>query len=98
MDVAATINRVKAEFKEYLRAERPDWAENTVATYVADAFYASKNGVFPSFWKAFENDETLDAVSSRAITFTNRNAASIGIFAPFAGSNAALGRSRNPFR
>ncbi len=49
MDVAATINRIKAEFKEYLRAERPDWAENTVATYVADAFYASKNGVFRAF-------------------------------------------------
>ncbi|MBQ9798901.1 MAG: AAA family ATPase [Thermoguttaceae bacterium] len=61
MDVAATIKRVKAEFKEYLRAERPERAENTVATYVADAFYAYKNAVFPSFWKTFESDETLDA-------------------------------------
>jgi hypothetical protein len=61
MDVVATINRVNAEFKEYLRAERPDWSENTVATRVADACYAYKNALFPSFWKTFENDASLEA-------------------------------------
>ncbi len=76
MDVAATINRVKAEFKEYLRAERPDSAENTVATYVADAFYASKNGVFPSFWKTFENDETLDAAREALFDYLENDVAS----------------------
>lgn len=72
MDVVATINRVKAEFKEYLRAERPDWAENAVATYVADAFYACKNSVFPSFWQTFENDATFEAAKAALLDyFTN---------------------------
>lgn len=61
MDVAATIDRVKEEYKAFLRAERPEIAENTVATCVADAFYACKNAVFPSFWQTFENDASLEA-------------------------------------
>ncbi|MBP3531920.1 MAG: AAA family ATPase [Thermoguttaceae bacterium] len=67
MDVAATIGRVKEEYKAFLRAERPEIAENTVATCVADAFYACKNAVFPSFWQTFENDATLEA--ARATLF-----------------------------
>ena len=67
MDVVATIERVKEEYKAFWRAKRPDWADKFVGARVADAFYAYKNAVFPSFWKTFENDATLEA--ARATLF-----------------------------
>lgn len=43
MDVGATVSEVCKEYKDYLREQNPEWAENTVKTHVSDAFYIWNN-------------------------------------------------------
>ena len=40
MDNTSTISAVRAEYKEYLREQHPEWSDNTLKTHVSDAFYA----------------------------------------------------------
>lgn len=60
MDIGTTISEVRKEYKEYLRENHPDWAENTVKTHVSDAFYIWNNTLLPSFWKTLINDESME--------------------------------------
>ena len=60
MDIGTTISEVWKEYKEYLRENHPDWAENTVKTHVSDAFYIWNNTLMPSFWKTLMNDESME--------------------------------------
>ena len=61
MDIGNTVSKVRKEYKEYLRENHPDWAESTVSTRVSDAFYLYQNTIALSFWKCFENDESMAA-------------------------------------
>lgn len=61
MDIQSTITRVKGEYKDYLRQAHPDWAESTVNTHVADAFYLYQNTIALSFWKCLEDDASMAA-------------------------------------
>ncbi len=59
MDTNDKIREIRAEFKEYLANEHPDWTEITVNTRVSDAFYIWNNTVMPGFWKVFVSDESM---------------------------------------
>lgn len=61
MDIQETISRVRREYKDYLREQNPEWAENTLSTHVSDAFYLYQNTIALSFWKCFENDDSMAA-------------------------------------
>ena len=60
MDIGATVSEVRKEYKEYLREQHPEWAENTVKTHVSDAFYIWNNTLLPSFWKTLIDDESME--------------------------------------
>lgn len=61
MDNSTTVSRVRNEYKEYLRKKHPDWAESTLKTHVADAFYLYQNTIALSFWKCFDDDASMTA-------------------------------------
>lgn len=60
MDVGATVSAVRKEYKDYLRDNNPDWAENTLKTHVSDAFYLWNNTLVPSFWKTLVDDDSIE--------------------------------------
>lgn len=60
MDIGTTIGEVRREYKDYLKDNHPNWAENTVKTHLSDAFYLYQHTLVPSFWKLFIDDETMD--------------------------------------
>lgn len=60
MDIGTTIKAVRNEFKDYLRRVHPDWADSTLNPHVSDAFYIWNNTLKASFWKSFENDESME--------------------------------------
>lgn len=59
MDIGTTISRVKNEYREYLREKHPDWAESSLKTHIADAFYLYQNTIALSFWKCFADDASM---------------------------------------
>ena len=61
MDIGNTVSRVRREYKEFLREIHPEWAESTVSTHVSDAFYLYQSNIVLSFWKCFENEESMTA-------------------------------------
>ena len=69
MDVGTTISRVKNEYKEYLREKHPDWAESTLKTHIADAFYLYQNTIALSFWKCFADDASMAAAKEDIHTY-----------------------------
>ena len=60
MDIGSTIAEVRKEYKDYLQAKNPLWAESTVKTHVSDAFYIWNNTLLPSFWKTLIDDESME--------------------------------------
>lgn len=60
MDIQATINKARKEYKAYLRETYPDWVDNTVNTHASDAFYLYQNNILPSFWKSLETDASME--------------------------------------
>ena len=60
MDISGTVSKVRKEYREYLSEKHPEWTGSTVSTYVSDAFYSYQNTIVLSFWKCFENDETME--------------------------------------
>lgn len=60
MDIGATVSEVRKEYKDYLREQHPEWAENTVKTHVSDAFFIWNNTLLPSFWKTLIDDESME--------------------------------------
>lgn len=63
MDVGATIKAVRNEYKDYLRRKNPNWSESTVSTYASDSFYVWNNTICLSFWKCFEDEQSMEAAS-----------------------------------
>lgn len=61
MDLSNTVNRVRKEYKEYLRDNHPDWSDSTLRTHVSDAFYLYQNTIALSFWKCFADDASMAA-------------------------------------
>lgn len=60
MDIGSTIREVRKEYKEYLKENHPEWAENTLKTHVSDAFYIWNNTLLPSFWKTLIDDDSME--------------------------------------
>lgn len=69
MDIQETISRTRRDYKDYLRKKHPEWAESTLNTHVSDAFYLYQNTIALSFWKCFENDETMDAARQAILEY-----------------------------
>jgi len=59
MDNTATISAVRAEYKEYLREQHPEWTDNTLKTHVSDAFYAYNHTLTISFWKSLYDEDSM---------------------------------------
>jgi len=53
------INRLRREFREYLRETKPSWSDNSISVCSSDSFYAFNNNVGVDFWDIFSNDEKL---------------------------------------
>lgn len=69
MDIHATVTRVRNEYKEYLRAQHPEWSESSIKTHASDAFYLWNNTIAVSFWKVFENDQTMSAAGDELYAY-----------------------------
>lgn len=69
MDIQETISRARKDYKDYLREKHPDWAESTLSTHVSDAFYLYQNTIALSFWKCFENDESMAAAKQDMLEY-----------------------------
>lgn len=69
MDLQDTITRVRKEYKDYLREKHSDWAESTLSTHVSDAFYLYQNTIALSFWKCFENDESMSEAKAELLDY-----------------------------
>lgn len=69
MDIQETISRARKDYKDYLREKHPDWAESTLSTHVSDAFYLYQNTIALSFWKCFENDESMAAAKQDILEY-----------------------------
>lgn len=69
MDIQETISRARRDYKDYLREKHPDWAESTLSTHVSDAFYLYQNTIALSFWKCFENDESMAAAKQDILEY-----------------------------
>jgi len=53
------FNKLKNEFKIYLRESNPNWSESFVSTICSDAFFALNNNVGVDFWASLVSEETL---------------------------------------
>ncbi len=53
------IEKLRSEFKEYLRATHPDWSENSVSMHYSDAFYAFNNNIGLDFWSCFTSESAM---------------------------------------
>ena len=60
MDSFEKIKELKAEYKNYLTEQHPDWADSSVNTHVSDAFYIWNNSVLPGFFKVFQSEESME--------------------------------------
>lgn len=60
MDNTSTISAVRAEYKEYLREQHPEWSDNTLKTHVSDAFYAYNHTLTISFWKSLYDEASME--------------------------------------
>lgn len=53
------LQRLRSEFRTYLRETHPDWSENTVSMHSSDAFYPYNNNIGIDFWSCFTSEEAL---------------------------------------
>lgn len=60
MDIGTTIKEVRLEYKNYLKEQHPDWADNSIKTHVSDAFYIWNNTLLPYFWKTLIDDQSME--------------------------------------
>jgi len=59
------FDKLREEFKSYLREKNRDWRDNTVSTTWSDAFYALNNNVGVDFWAALTGEEGVLQVRDR---------------------------------
>ena len=77
MDIGTTVSAVRKEYKEYLRAKHPDWAENTLKTHVSDAFYLWNNTIVPSFWKVLVDDSAMETAKAAIFDYLKNELMSV---------------------
>lgn len=53
------FQKLRDEFRVYLREKNPDWSAKTVSTVLSDAFYALNNSVGIDFWAALTSEEGI---------------------------------------
>ncbi len=53
------FQKLRDEFRVYLREKNPDWSDKTVSTTWSDAFYALNNSVGMDFWAALTSGERI---------------------------------------
>lgn len=53
------LNKLKGEFKVYLRETNPNWDDATVSAISSDAFFALNNNVGVDFWAGLVSEEAL---------------------------------------
>lgn len=53
------FQKLRDEFRVYLREKNPDWSDKTVSTVLSDAFYALNNSVGIDFWAALTSEEGI---------------------------------------
>jgi hypothetical protein len=63
------IEKLRREFRDYLKDTHPDWSENTVSLHTSDSFYAFNNNIGLDFWSCFINDATLLEARDRISDF-----------------------------
>jgi len=73
MVIKETLKEVRNEYKEFVRSHYPSVAENTVDTYVSDSFYLYNNDIEPSFWRCFENEESMNHAEMELISYYDKN-------------------------
>lgn len=61
------VEKIRREFKEYLRAAHPEWSDNSVSMHYSDAFYIFNNNVGLDFWSCFTSNVNLLEVRDRII-------------------------------
>ncbi len=71
---AEQVNRLRKEFREYLRQSHPEWKDSTVSTVASDAFYALNNNVGVDFWESLESEDSLRIVSHAIRGYLERTA------------------------
>lgn len=59
------FDKLREEFRSYLRDKNRDWSDNTVSTVWSDAFYALNNNVGVDFWAALTSEEGVLQVRER---------------------------------
>lgn len=69
MDTHEKLKEIRAEYKQYLTENHPEWAESTVSTHVSDACFIWNNTVIPGFWKVFVSDESINNAKESIIEF-----------------------------
>ena len=63
------IEKLRREFRAFLREAHPDWSENTLSMHSSDSFYAFNNNVGIDFWSCFISDEAMLEVHDRIRDF-----------------------------
>lgn len=59
------LNRLKSEFKAYLREMNPNWNDSSVSTVASDAFFVLNNNVGIDFWASLIDEESMLAARDK---------------------------------
>lgn len=59
MDILKTVNRIRGEYRAYLREIHPDWPEKMADARGREAFYPYDYTIFVSFWKCFADEASM---------------------------------------
>lgn len=63
------LNKLKGEFKAYLRETNPNWSDSSVSTVASDAFFALNNNVGVDFWASLIDEESMLAARDKIRDF-----------------------------
>lgn len=55
----SNIDKLRKEFKDYLKATHPNWSDNTVSMHYSDAFFIYNNEIGDNFWWYLTSDDAL---------------------------------------
>jgi MoxR-like ATPase len=59
------IQKLRKEFREYLRSSYPKWDDSVISTHVSEAFFAFNNNIGVDFWSCLLSEESLLEASDR---------------------------------
>ena len=75
------IEKLRREFRAFLREDHPDWSESNLSMHSSDSFYAFNNNVGIDFWSCFISDEAMLEVYDRIRDFLSMEK-QVGLLAP----------------